>query len=258
MYATDYLATAILNAARGQSFAAPTTLYLGLFLSNPGKTGTAGTEVSYPGYLRQKVTFSAPAPMNGGLGIQNAANITFPTPTVAVGNIMFLGLFDSLVGGNMLLYGPFAETLGIGAYEAPVIIAGEAQWWQTGNMGIAYKTSVLNTMRGTSLSGFTPYLALFNGNPESGGAELSGTGYKRTALTFTAPAKQDAGQMLIENAAQVMTPMAAGPWGVLNHFAIMDAVSSGKPFFFRDRPAKEITKNFTIVISAGELKTTIT
>ena len=196
--------------------------------------------------------------MNGGLGIQNAANITFPTPAVAVGNIMFLGLFDSQVGGNMLLSGPFAETLSIGAYEAPVVIAGEAQWWQAGNMSIAYKTSVLNTMRGSSLTGFTPYLALFNGNPESGGAELSGTGYKRTALTFTAPMKQDAGQMLIENTAQVMSARATGSWGVMNHFAVMDALSSGKPFFFRDRPAKEITKNFTIVVNAGELKTTVT
>ena len=61
MYACDHLEKGVLNTLRGTSFAAPSKCWLGLWLSDPGETGAAGVEVSYPGYQRLAVEFSAPA-----------------------------------------------------------------------------------------------------------------------------------------------------------------------------------------------------
>ena len=77
MYACDYLETGFLNVLRGVTFAAPTKVYLALFLNDPGDSGTAGTEISYAGYARMEIAFSEPAVSNGGIGIQNLSDITF-------------------------------------------------------------------------------------------------------------------------------------------------------------------------------------
>ena len=82
MYACDYLENGILNALRGVTFAAPAKCYLALYLNDPGESGTAGTEVSYTGYKRMEIDFSAPADSNGGIGVQNLTDITFPTPAI--------------------------------------------------------------------------------------------------------------------------------------------------------------------------------
>ena len=258
MFATKYFENLILNTARGQSVSAPLTLYLGLWLSNPGESGTDGTEVSYSGYQRQEIAFTAPAPMNGGIGVQNAHQITFPTPATAVGNITHLGVMDSATGGNMLVYGQFGEVLAIDASEAPVVVAGEAQWWwQPGSdMSDAYKTHTLNFLRGASLSGFVPYIALFNGNPETGGAELAGDGYARMPAVFTAPDVLPSGQSFIANSTQLSTARANLTWGTFGFFVVMDAQAGGQPWYYRERSPREIGRGVTVIIEQGELRVT--
>lgn len=253
MYATNYFESAILNLLRGVSITAPTTVYLALFLNSPTESGQAGTEIAYTGYVRQAISFSAPAPMNGGTGIQNAADITFPTAPAAAGTITYIGIMDSLTGGNMLVYGELTEPLVVAANEAPVIVAAEAQWWLSGNMSNAYKTKILNILRGTNCPGFVPYLALFNGNPESGGRELSGTGYERVSLTFGAPTEQPSGQMLIANSVRAQTSRAGAPWGTWTHTAIYDAQSTGNPVFYVARATKEFRKGLMAIVDVGNL-----
>ena len=77
MYASNFYENLVLNLMRGQSAAAPSNLYLALFLSNPGDTGSEGTEISYTGYARQPITFSSPAASGSGLMVQNTAMISF-------------------------------------------------------------------------------------------------------------------------------------------------------------------------------------
>ena len=77
MYATNYFETMILNVLNGVQAGAPATVYVGLFLTNPGEAG-GGTEISYTGYARQAITFDAPESMEDGIGIKNSAEITFP------------------------------------------------------------------------------------------------------------------------------------------------------------------------------------
>lgn len=253
MYATNYFEKAILNLLRGVSFSAPTTVYLALFLNSPTETGQDGTEIAYTGYARQAVTFSAPAVMNGGIGIKNAEDITFPTSPSAAGTVTHVGIMDSLTAGNMLIYGELTDPLVVAANEAPVVVAEEAQWWLSGNMSNAYKTKILNTLRATNCAGFVPYLSLFNGNPDNGGSELSGTGYERVSLTFGAPAEQSSGQMLISNSMRAATARAGSSWGTWTYTAIYDAPSNGNPVFYIARSSKEFRKGLMAIVDVGNL-----
>lgn len=253
MYATNYFETMVLGTLRGQTAAAPAALYLALYMNSPGESGMEGTEISYTGYARQRIMFSSPAPMNGGIGVKNVADITFPITPVGLGSITHLGVIDSPTGGNMLLYGEFTEPVGVEASEAPVIVAGKAQWWMTGNMSTAYRTKVLNLLSGQSISGFVPHLALFHGSPEDGGAELSGDNYQRVALPFSAPGEQVGGQMQIMNSEQVATARASTPWGVWSYTAVCDAARSGQPVYYAARTPKEIRKGMLVVVGEGAL-----
>lgn len=257
MYATNYFETLILGSFRQQSTSAPATLYLALYFNDPGETGQAGTEVSYSGYARRPVTFSAPADMNGGTGVQNAADITFATTPVGIGTVTHVGVLDSLTGGNMLLYGEFSEPIAIEANEAPVVVAGEAQWWITGNMTKVFRARVLNFLRGQALSGFASYIALYNGDPESGGAELVGDNYARAAVTFSAPEEQTGGQMRMVNSATAQTNRSSTNWGTWAYTVVMDAANAGQPTYAISRTPKEIRKGMRVVYQAGTLTLTV-
>lgn len=257
MYATNHYETTILGTLLARTAQAPAALYLALFLSDPGETGASGTEVAYTGYARQRVTFSAPAAMNNGIGIQNVGEITFPKTGVSLGSVTHIGVMDSLTGGNMWLYGEFTESVPVQENEAPVIVAGEAQWWLTGDMSAAYKAKTLNLLRGTSMAGFTPCLALYNGSPDAGGAELVGDNYARAQIVFSEPAEQSSGQMRIANASIVQTARAAAGWGTWTYSAIMDAQTAGQPVFYAQRAAKEVRKGLLVQIAQGDLSLSV-
>lgn len=239
MYATNHFEEIMLNLARGISASAPETMYLALYLNDPGDDG-AGTEVSYSGYARQPITFSAPAASGNGYAMQNTAALTFAESSVSVGNVTYVAIMDSLTGGNMYLYGRLEEVLNISAGIAPVVRAGAVKWIWSGKMANAYKIKCMNICRSVSCSGFSPYLALCNGSPESGGSEFSGNSYARTAFVFSAPAQQSGGACLITNSARIETPVASGPWGELTHVAVYDAESNGEPYII-DAASKQVT-----------------
>lgn len=253
MYATNYFEESLLNVLRGQTARAPSQLYLALYYNNPGETGMEGTEVAYSGYARQPIEFSTPAKLNGGVGMQNISDITFPTAPVSLGAVNFVGVMDSLTGGNMLLYGEFTESIVVEAQEAPVVVAGEAQWWMMGQMSTAYKTRALNLRRGADILGATPHLALYNGDPESGGMELSGSGYGRVAVDFAAPEEQAGGQLRITNSAAVSMNRAGEAWGTWTHTAVVDAASAGVPIYTLQRVPKEMRKGVMVTLEPGNL-----
>ena len=85
-----------------------------------------------------------------------------------------------------------------------------------------YASAILNTARGTAMAAWTPRLALYVGDPLSGGVEVSGGSYARQLVTFAAPIGN---QMINSNLIQFPTP--TGTWGVLTHGALVDAASGG-------------------------------
>ena len=107
MPASSYVATSTLNAwLRGTPPASfPSNVYVGLFLTNPGPSGT-GTEVTGGGYSRAPAVFGAPTSASGLTAIvTNSSPVTFPQASSSWGTPQYFALYDSLTGGNMLFYG---------------------------------------------------------------------------------------------------------------------------------------------------------
>lgn len=255
MYACDYLENGILNALRGVTFSAPARCYLALYLNDPGESGASGTEIAYEGYKRMEIDFSVPADVSGGTGIQNQVEITFPAPPTAVGTITYIGVMDSQTGGNMLARGELIEPLTIGANEPPVFLAGDLLLYLGGNLSKAFKTKCLNLFRGQTLNGVSPYLSLWNGSPESAGAELSGDNYSRVLVTFGAPAEQTSGQVLISSSSEARFPRPTTAWGTWTHTAIYTASSGGEPVcVFQLTEAVELKRGYAPTFPAGAVE----
>ena len=236
MYASNHFETTIINLMRGTSFSAPSALYVGLFLSDPTDSGTAGTEVAYTGYARQAVTFQ----LDGTSAIQNSAVITFPEASASVGSpVTHIGIYDSLTGTSgsthLWLYGALTTSLTIQAGVSPVFRVGSIKWTMNGNMSNTYKQNILNTLRGqtSSLASFTPYIGLCNGDPNGSGTEFSGNDYARLSVTFAAPStdSDNATASMTSNSADISSPNpASGYWGTLNYAGIYTAASGGALF----------------------------
>ena len=97
---SNYLENAVINAVlRNTPYTSPTTVYVGLYSSDPTDADT-GTEVSGGSYARTSVTFDAPS--NGVT--QNSADITFPTATASWGTVSHIGVHDASTAGNLLFH----------------------------------------------------------------------------------------------------------------------------------------------------------
>ncbi len=258
MYATNYFENAMLNLMRGTSITAPATMYLALFLSNPGDTGTEGTEITYSGYARQAITFSTPADTGNRYVTQNTALITFPESPTSAGTITYVAVYDSLSGGNMWLYGQLDTPLQVQTGVSPVFRANSLKWLWGGNLSTYYKIAIMNVLRGTNCSGFSPYVALCNGDPTGAGNEFSGNNYARISVTMTAPEQQASGTALSQNSADIISNIATGNWGNMDTVAIYDASSSGHAYAIIELGTSyNVTSGYQVGFHAGDLQMNI-
>lgn len=105
---SDYLEDQVRkHIFRTGSFTKPSVLAVALFTAAPSDAG-GGTEVSGGSYARVQRDPSdanwTAASLTDGL-TDNAAALTFPTPTANWGVITHFAIFDATSGGNMLLWG---------------------------------------------------------------------------------------------------------------------------------------------------------
>lgn len=79
------------------------------------------------------------------------------------------------------------------------------------------------------------YLALYTSNPTANdtGTEVSGGGYARQEITFSAPVAEG-GKQTIKNDAKVEFPVAEGDWGTITHVGIRDAAAGGNLIAFAE------------------------
>lgn len=97
---SNYLENAVINAVlRNTAYTSPTTVYVGLYSSDPTDADT-GTEISGGSYARTAVTFGAPS--NGVTS--NSADIEFPQATASWGSVTHIGIHDASTGGNLLFH----------------------------------------------------------------------------------------------------------------------------------------------------------
>lgn len=99
---SNYLENALINVTlRNTAYTAPTTVYVGLYTTDPTDANT-GTEVSGGSYARTAVTFAAPS--NGVT--TNSADVTFPTSSGSWGTVGWIGILDASTAGNLLYHTP--------------------------------------------------------------------------------------------------------------------------------------------------------
>ncbi len=97
---SNFLENKVLGHVFGATpYTAPATLYVGLFTSNPGETGS-GSEVSGGSYARQTIAFTVT-----GSQASNTAAVECPTATASWGTITYAAIYDAVSGGNLLAYG---------------------------------------------------------------------------------------------------------------------------------------------------------
>lgn len=96
----------------------------------------------------------------------------------------------------------------------------------------SYLDEILNVQRGTALSAWTPYVALFDGDPESGGTELTNSitgSNNRSEVSYGAPQSDGGNGRQIVNSSEIEITASAQNVGDVNvdYFAIYDAQTSG-------------------------------
>lgn len=118
---SDYLEVQLVNHIfRTPAYSAPSTIYVGLFTSDPTDAGS-GTEVdplgTWTDYARQDAAdgagketgWDAPGATDGTT--QNAKVITFPANNGASSvTVTHIGVFDAATSGNLLFHAPLASS----------------------------------------------------------------------------------------------------------------------------------------------------
>ncbi len=243
MYATDFLEKALLNTFRGQNLAAPSKVYIGLFINSPGEEGT-GIEINYPGYQRKEIEFTDPSTIGTTTEISTSKDIKFAETNKQLGTITHIGVADSLTGGNILAYGELTEALSVTIGESPTIFQDDLKIYMTGADGLSklYREKLLNVFKGQSIQGFTPYIALFTGDADNGGVELAGDTYARLQAEFSAPEQTGSGQAVIKNITSLRFNKPTSNWGNWGSTVIMDSATNGQAVFKKSREIKEIKK----------------
>jgi len=99
------------------------------------------------------------------------------------------------------------------------------------------------------------YVALFVGNPASGGTEVttSGSAYVRQSAAFTISTNS------ASNTAAIEYPTATSSWGTIDYIAIYDASSAGNQLVSAAlSSAKTIASGDVLRIPASNLSVTLT
>ena len=115
-YLEGKLSNFLLDGNTG-SFTAPGSVYLALWVGDPGEAGASGgTEVSTAGtgYIRKVISFGVAA---NGVS-KNDTDVAFDQATSPWGELTHITITDAVSGGNILFYGTLssAKTIGTDDY----------------------------------------------------------------------------------------------------------------------------------------------
>ena len=104
---SDYLEGKVLDfvfRANPDSFASPSTVYVGLLTSAPTESDATGSlsEVTGTGYARQSATFSSPTTQGTTKQVVTSGDITFPEAGSTWGTVSHVAIYDASTSGNWL------------------------------------------------------------------------------------------------------------------------------------------------------------
>lgn len=259
---SDYLEKKLLDYIfRGKPFPSPQNIYIGLF-STPVGDNAQGTEVDAISYSRKKITSS----FNGAsLGtVVNKNPIFFPTAFSEWGECSHVGIFDSLVGGNLLFYSSFINPQNIRTGDTFSFLSGEFDISLNGDISIYLANKLLDHVlnKNTFTQPTSAYLALYKTIPETDdtkGIEVSGGSYSRILcfgdLEWSAPHLIDG---FINNINTKAFSIASSNWGEVTAVGIKSALNGGNLLFLKKlTESKTVFINDTFRFSPGQLVITI-
>jgi hypothetical protein len=117
---STYLENKLLDhVLRSTSYTSPTTVYVGLYTSDPGDDDT-GTECTGGAYARQILSVTT---ASDGV-VTSSADVTFPQATDSWGTISHIGLLDAVTSGNLLMHTPLTTSRTIEAGDVIKIATG--------------------------------------------------------------------------------------------------------------------------------------
>ena len=117
---STYLENKLLDhVLRSTSYTSPTTVYVGLYTSDPGDDDT-GTECTGGAYARQILSVTT---ASDGV-VTSSADVTFPQATNSWGTISHIGLLDAVTSGNLLMHTPLTTSRTIEAGDVIKIATG--------------------------------------------------------------------------------------------------------------------------------------
>lgn len=114
---------------------------------------------------------------------------------------------------------------------------------------------VLNyLLRGVSAPPSSWYVALFTSDPSvDSSTEVSGNGYTRQAVTFLAAIGG-----VVRNSADLTFGTATSSWGVLTHYAVYDASTSGNLLVYGVLESSyEVETDDQVIIQAGKIQVSL-
>jgi hypothetical protein len=120
----------------------------------------------------------------------------------------------------------------------------------------SYSDSVLNLLRGSNVTAFSPYVGLMSVAPtddNSTGTELSGSGYSRQSITFGAPADEGTGGRKVSNTNVIRFGPASANWSAAVAFGIYDAASSGNLRYWGTMTTVTVVSSSSLEIAIGDL-----
>ena len=113
------------------------------------------------------------------------------------------------------------------------------------------------TLRNTTYtSPATVYASLYTTAPtaSTSGTELSGNGYSRIAVTFSAPANGSASS----NVAATFGPATGNAWTGVVAVSITDASSSGNILYYNTIATRNVAVGDTLTFGSGNVTITLT
>lgn len=117
---SNYLENKLLDhVLRSTSYTSPTTVYVGLYTSDPGDDNS-GTECTGGAYARQILSVTT---ATDGI-VTSSADVTFPQATDSWGTISHIGLLDAITSGNLLMHTPLTTSRTIEAGDVIKIATG--------------------------------------------------------------------------------------------------------------------------------------
>ena len=103
---SNYLENKLLDhVLRGTSYSSPTTVFVGLYTSDPADDNS-GTECTGGAYARRQLSVTT---ATAGI-VTSSADVIFPQATGSWGTISHIGLLDAVTAGNLLMHTPLTTS----------------------------------------------------------------------------------------------------------------------------------------------------